>query len=129
MGTVSFRMQGEQQHFSLVSGWDSSTGWATEQGIESTGEIYTVRWAKMSATVDEGESVGTAEGKKTAAFEIFNLLSYSMAIASVGQESAASWQQPASSQLAPSTTTALSSFISKTCGQISAHTPQPMHAS
>jgi hypothetical protein len=65
LGTVSFQVKGEQNSFSLVSGWDSSTGWITEQGVASDGVIYTLKWRKASATVNEGELVGTIDGKKT----------------------------------------------------------------
>ena len=64
MGTVSFRAEKELISFSLVSGWDSSTGWVTEQGSGSDGTVYTLQWRKVSETVDEGEVVGTLNGKK-----------------------------------------------------------------
>jgi hypothetical protein len=46
-----------------VSGWDSSTGWATEQGVDASGEVYTVKWRKVSDSVEEGELVGTSQGQ------------------------------------------------------------------
>jgi hypothetical protein len=63
VGTVSFRVAGEPMQFSLVSGWDSSTGWSTEQGLAADGTVYTLKWHKAAETVDEGELVGTLDGK------------------------------------------------------------------
>ena len=63
VGTVSFEANGEMYHFSLVSGWDSSTGWFTEQGAASDGGLYALRWRKVSPTVEEGDLVGTLDGK------------------------------------------------------------------
>ena len=51
-------------HFSLVSGWDSSTGWATEQGSGVDGGVYRLPWRKVSPNVDEGELTGTVNGVK-----------------------------------------------------------------
>lgn len=64
LGTVSARVGKEPLIFSLVSGWDSSTGWGTEQGVGNDGGVYRLEWRKVSATVDEGELVGTVDGKK-----------------------------------------------------------------
>jgi hypothetical protein len=69
LGSCSVQAEGQRIHFSLVSGWDSSTGWSTEQGLESDGGIYTLKWRKVSATVDEGELVGTANGQPTSEFD------------------------------------------------------------
>ena len=63
LGTVSYRCKGERSTFSLVSGWDSSTGWSTEQGVDANGEVYTVKWRKLSDNIEEGELVGTAGGQ------------------------------------------------------------------
>jgi hypothetical protein len=48
IGTVSFRAEGSPMHFSLVSGWDSSTGRATEQGSGVDGGVYRLPWRKVS---------------------------------------------------------------------------------
>ena len=63
LGTVSYRSKGEQSTFSLVSGWDSSTGWATEQGVDSSGGTYRLKWRKVSENIEEGELVGTDHGQ------------------------------------------------------------------
>lgn len=63
MGTVSLEIKGEPIHFSLVTGWDVSTGWVTEQGAVSDGAMYAIKWRRVSETVDEGELVGAANGK------------------------------------------------------------------
>ena len=59
VGTVSLGPDDDPFEFSLVSGWDLSTGWFTEQGAGRDGSIYTLKWRKASETVDEGELVGT----------------------------------------------------------------------
>lgn len=64
VGSVSFGPDDELIAFSLVSGWDISTGWTTEQGSGNDGSIYTLKWRKASETVDEGELVGTLGDKK-----------------------------------------------------------------
>ena len=63
LATVSYRCKGERSTFSLVSGWDSSTGWATEQGVDASGEVYTLKWRKVSETIEEGELVATSHGQ------------------------------------------------------------------
>ncbi len=64
IGSVSFAVDGQTERFSIVSGWDSSTGWLTEQGVGSDGGVYSLRWKNVSAAVDEGELVGTVGGKQ-----------------------------------------------------------------
>lgn len=64
LGTVTTRAGKEPYSFSLVSGWDSSTKWSTEQGIGHDGSLYRLEWRKVSATVDAGQLVGTVNGKK-----------------------------------------------------------------
>ena len=64
VGTVSFESAGEMYHFSVVSGWDSATGWFTEQGSASDGSLYRLHWRKVSETVEEGDLVGTLDGKE-----------------------------------------------------------------
>lgn len=64
LGDWSAKVGETPVHFALVSGWDSSTGWLTEQGIDSTGEVYTIRYRKKSPTVTEGEYTGTLAGRK-----------------------------------------------------------------
>jgi hypothetical protein len=64
LGTVSFEANGETTHFSLVTAWDSSTDWVTEQGAGSDGSIYQLKWRKVSETVQEGDLVGTLQGKR-----------------------------------------------------------------
>jgi hypothetical protein len=63
LGTVSYRCKGERSTFSLVSGWDSSTGWSTEQGVDASGEVYKIKWRKVSDTEEEGELVGSSQGQ------------------------------------------------------------------
>ena len=48
VGTVSFEAQGQPMHISLVSGWDSSTEWYTEQGLVSDGTVYAMKWRRVS---------------------------------------------------------------------------------
>jgi hypothetical protein len=67
IGTVSYRVEKQLESFSLVCGWDSSTGWQTELGIGSDGGTYTIPWKKASPTVYEGELTGMLDGKKTTA--------------------------------------------------------------
>lgn len=51
-------------NYAFVTGWDSTTEWYTEQGIDSTvGEVYTIRYKRKSPTVTEGEYAGTLAGK------------------------------------------------------------------
>ena len=64
IGTVSVRLEGKPMDFSLVSGWDSSTGWLTEQGSGADGTVYRLPWRKVSPNVDEGELLGTLNGMK-----------------------------------------------------------------
>lgn len=64
VGSVSLGPKDEPFDFSLVSGWDLSTGWLTEQGLGVDGGTYTLKWRKASETVDEGELVGTLGDKK-----------------------------------------------------------------
>ena len=67
IGTVSYRVEKRRESFSLVSGWDSSTGWQTEQGLSNDGGTYKVHWKKVSPTASEGKATGMLEGKKTTA--------------------------------------------------------------
>ncbi len=67
LGTVSIDVSGELFHVNMVSGWDSSTGWLTEQGIGSDGMVYTLPWQKVSETVSEGSMEGTVDGTKVTA--------------------------------------------------------------
>ena len=62
MGTVSMRCETDSVTFSLVSAWDSSTGWFTEQGAGADGTIYRLPWKKVSPTLEEGELIGTFNG-------------------------------------------------------------------
>jgi hypothetical protein len=39
--------------------------WCTEQGIDSSGEVYTIRYKRKSPTVAEGEYTGTLAGKES----------------------------------------------------------------
>lgn len=64
VGTASIELKGEQFSFNFVSGWDVSTGWITEQGAQSDGSMYSIKWRKVSSTVDEGELIGTLGEKK-----------------------------------------------------------------
>lgn len=64
IGTVNCQSKEGPIIFSLVSGWDSSTGWYTEQGLGSDGGVYSVIWSKVSDTVDSGRQVETFDGKK-----------------------------------------------------------------
>lgn len=64
LGTVNCRSEQGPFTFSLVSGWDSSTGWYTEQGSGADGGVYSVAWSKVSENVDEGLQVEAFEGKK-----------------------------------------------------------------
>ena len=66
IGTVNCRGKDGPFIFSLVSGWDSSTGWYTEQGLGADGGVYSVIWHKVSETVDAGEQTEMFEGKKVA---------------------------------------------------------------
>lgn len=63
IGTVSFEAAGKMSHLSLVSGWDAATGWTTEMGAGSDGSIYTLKWRKVSDTVEEGKLTGTLGDK------------------------------------------------------------------
>lgn len=63
-GTVSLVIDEKPVTFSVVSGWDSSTGWITEQGLVSDGTVYRLPWRSVSPNVDEGELVGTLRGMK-----------------------------------------------------------------
>ena len=63
IGAVSFKENGEEEHINFVSGWDSSTGWYTEQGLASDGTQYSIKWKRVSPTVDEGKQVGLCFGK------------------------------------------------------------------
>ncbi|MEK6249712.1 MAG: hypothetical protein N2C12_16130, partial [Planctomycetales bacterium] len=67
IGTVSYRGENRLESFSWVGGWDSSTGWVTEQGVGSDGGTYTIPWKKASPTVNEGALTGMLDGKKTTA--------------------------------------------------------------
>jgi hypothetical protein len=62
IGTVSVRSKQDSLAFSLVTGWDSSTGWLTEQGSATDGTVYKLTWKNVSPNVDEGELVGTCRG-------------------------------------------------------------------
>jgi hypothetical protein len=64
IGTVNARVGKEPLIFSLVTAWDSTTGWYTEQGAGHDGTIYGIKWHKAAATVDEGRLTGTVDGKK-----------------------------------------------------------------
>lgn len=61
----STRIGDQQIHGALVEGWDSSTGWTTEQGAVSDGEIYAVRWSKKGENLWEGQAQGSVAGQKT----------------------------------------------------------------
>ena len=64
IGTVNCRGKDGPVIFSLVSGWDSTTGWYTEQGLGADGGVYSVIWHKISETADTGEQTEMFEGKK-----------------------------------------------------------------
>lgn len=64
IGTESVRVGDKQATCCFVTGWDSSTGWDTEQGVGSDGSVYRLKWRRVSATVDEGQFVGTVNGKQ-----------------------------------------------------------------
>lgn len=64
IGTVNSRSKDGPIIFSLVCGWDSSTGWYTEQGLAVDGGVYSVFWSRVSDTTDAGKQVETFEGKK-----------------------------------------------------------------
>jgi hypothetical protein len=64
IGTVNARVGEEPLIFSLVSAWDSTTGWYTEQGAGHDGTVYRIEWQKAAAKVDEGQLTGTVDGKK-----------------------------------------------------------------
>lgn len=64
LGTVSIRVGKEPMLFSLVTGWDSSTGWLTEQGSGHDGTVYRLVWRKVSATEDDGVLTGSVNGKE-----------------------------------------------------------------
>jgi hypothetical protein len=64
VGTVSARIGEEPFIFSLVTGWDSSTGWCTEVGVGSDGSVYRLEWRNVSPALDEGKTVGTFGGKQ-----------------------------------------------------------------
>jgi hypothetical protein len=61
VSTSASVVEGERQHSTAISGWDSS-GWITEQGITCDGLVYTTRYTKGSPTTLEGKSSGTHEG-------------------------------------------------------------------
>jgi hypothetical protein len=67
LGTVNCRSKDGPIIFSLVSGWDSSTGWYTEQGLAVDGGVYSVFWSRVSDTTDAGKQVETFEGRKVTA--------------------------------------------------------------
>jgi hypothetical protein len=61
-------MVGETQvDYAFITGWDSTTEWYTEHGIDSTGEVYTIRYKRKSPKVTEGEYSGTLLRRKTIA--------------------------------------------------------------
>jgi hypothetical protein len=64
IGTVSYRTKEGRQHFSLICGWDSTTGWCTELGVGADGGVYQLPWRKVSAMVEEGELTETVDGKR-----------------------------------------------------------------
>ncbi len=63
LGTVSYKQGEGDSSFSFVSGWDSTTGGFTENGVTSDGAIYTLRWIRKDATTIKGKDTGTANGK------------------------------------------------------------------
>jgi hypothetical protein len=67
IANVTVKSGGTKTSYNFLSGWDSSTGGFTDQGINSEGEVWTTRWSGLSSTVSEGEHVGTLGGKKTKA--------------------------------------------------------------
>lgn len=64
IGTVTMRSREDSFSFSIVTGWDSSTGWVTEQGAGMDGMIYRLPWKRVSPRVYKGNAVGTANGKR-----------------------------------------------------------------
>ena len=67
LGSVEFVQGDTPQSFCLVAGWDSSTGWYTEQGVASDGTVYTLRWKRKDANTSEGEETSTLAGKSATA--------------------------------------------------------------
>ncbi len=64
LGTLMMEGDGQEMQLSLVAGWDSSTGWVTEQGVGTDGSVYQLPWKKVSEDAQEGDLTGTVNGQK-----------------------------------------------------------------
>ncbi len=63
-GTLSPNKKGGDVAFSYILGWDASTGWLTERGVNAAGGVYTVTWTRTGPNVQKGKETGTQDGKE-----------------------------------------------------------------
>ena len=64
-GDCSISAGKERFHSVFASGWDSTTGGITEQGLSADGEVYTIRYKLKTPDVLIGEATGSVAGKAT----------------------------------------------------------------